>query len=93
MDVTDKYLVVFDKIRFGPHGPYLVTYPCQSEGIFGQIEGSITVKMNGIPREFLDPGAVLFVSGLYRKVKGWRAKEVWLPTPEEIQEHEANTNK
>lgn len=91
--MEEKYLVVFDRICFGPHGPYLVTYPCQSEGIFNQVKGSITVRMNGIEREFLESGVMLFVSGLHRKVKGWRAKKVWLASPEEILEQEANTNK
>lgn len=89
----EKYLVVFDQLIRGNHGFYLVTYPHPNEEALSEVEGSITVNPNGINITLLEPGTLLFISGLTRKVRGWRAKKVWIPSPFELREHQAENKK
>ena len=86
----EGYLVVYDKMVYGEHGPYIVTYPHKDELRLSEIEGSITVDSNGIDKNFLEPGMELLISRPLKKVRGWRAKKVLIPTPAELQEHQAN---
>lgn len=83
---NEEYLVVCrGETLSGKHGLYIATYPIDQDLRLMDVEGSITVSLDGFQYiKLIQSGVVVVVGSLVYKEAGWRATILRLATLEDV---------